>query len=347
MNSSATLRASFYGLNSPLGPPPGYLRSTGRHTIAVDVEVARKRKTLVPIDWASYSSYCREIKEAESSNDSIFEVEQAQDPPPTVGDQIRRMFTIWPYRDANWIIAMLFVIGSISFTINSFFSLLLFFLPETIFPYEMEVAIPLTNLFGALFFLTGGTLTLVAGWNADKGTFEPVTLNADDGTTKLYKPALLGSSSWSWIPSLVDFKTAFRTIPFQSSMIQFVGGCILSISVVGGWPGVFSPDDLMAAQLFLFTPLAVGGTLFFLSNLSLLFWLQDRWYKPKLGSAAWQAAFWSSVGSFNFALIGFSLFMGDMITVAIASFVGSWTFLMGAVIQWYDLMAFHPDRWAG
>ena len=302
------------------------------------------------IDWASYSSYCREIKEAPTHGPSTFEVEleEQRDPSPAAGvaEQIGRMFTIWPYRDANWVIAILFVIGSISFTINSFFGLLLALAPETLFPNEMELAVPLTNLFGALMFVSGGALTLVAGWNADKGTFEPVTIDADDGTTKVYKPALLGSSAWSWIPSKTDFKAACRTLPFQSSMIQFAGGCILSVSVVGGWPGVFSPDDLMAAQLFLFTPLAVGGTLFFFSNLSLVVWLQDRWYKPKPGSAAWQAAFWSSIGSFNFAVIGFSLFMGDMGTAAIATFVGSWTFLIGAVVQWYDLMAFHPDGWA-
>ena len=347
MNSSATLRASFYGAGSPRGLPPGYMRNTARHTIAVDVEVARRRKTLVPVDWASYSSYCREIKEAPGDVVTTFPVEEAQDvSPPTVGDQIRRMFTIWPYRDANWVIAMLFVVGSVSFTINAFFGLLVALIPKTIFPNEMELAVPLTNLFGALHFVTGSILTLVAGWNADKGTFEPVTLNEEDGTTKMYKPALLGSSAWSWVPSRADLKAACRTVPFQSSIVQLLGGCILSISIVGGWPGVFAADDLMSAQLFLFTPLAVGGTLFFFSNLALLIWLQDRWYKPKPGSAAWQAAFWSSAGSFNFALIGFSLFMGDTGTAAITSFVGSWTFLIGAIIQWYDLMAFHPDSWA-
>lgn len=347
MNSSATLRASFYGPNSPLGPPPGHLRNTGRHTIAVDVEAARKRNTLVPVDWASYSSYCRQIKE-EANNESIYsvDVEQGQDT-PTVGAQVRRMFTVWPYRDANWVIAVLFVVGSVSFTINAFFGLLVGLLPETVFPGEVELAIPLTNLFGALQFVTAGVLSLVAGWNADKGTFEPVTLNADDGTTKLYKPALLGSSAWSWIPSLAECKIVLRTVPFQSSLVQFIGGCILSISTVGGWPGVFAPDDLMAAQLFVFTPLAVGGTLFFFANLSLTIWLQDHWYKPKPGSAAWQGAFCSSVGSFCFALIGFFLLLGDTPASAVASFVGSWMFLIGAVLQWYDLMAFHPNNWAG
>ncbi|KAI1383320.1 uncharacterized protein F4822DRAFT_73352 [Hypoxylon trugodes] len=344
MNASASLRASFYGPDGPLGLPPQNARDPRRHTMAGDVEALRWRKTLVPVDYADYSSYCREMKET-ASQESVFDVEQAPEP-PSIMDQIGRMFTIWPYRDANWVIAMLFVVGSISFTINAFFALLSAFIPETLFDNEIELAIPLTTLFGALMFVSGGNLALVAGWNADKGTFEPVEYKTEDGSTKMYKPALLGSSAWSWIPTMTDFKTAMRTVPFQSSLVQFFGGMILSITVVGGWPGVLSPDDIMGSQLFLFGPLSIGGTMFFLANLSLLIWLQDRWYKPKPGSAAWQATFWSSVGSANFAIAGFSLFLEDMGTSTIASFIGSWTFFIGAVFQWYDLMAFHPDGWA-
>ncbi|KAL7629031.1 hypothetical protein AAE478_000549 [Parahypoxylon ruwenzoriense] len=345
MNASATLRASFYGPDGALGLPPGNPRSARRHTMA-DIEALRKRRTLVPVDYADYSSQCREIKET-ASEESIFDVEVEVTPePPSIGSQIRRMFTIWPYRDANWIIAMLFVVGSLSFTIGSFFSLLPAIAPETIFPGEIELGVPLTNLFGALHFLSGGTLSLIAAWNADKGEFEPVEFKTGDGVTKTYKPALLGSSAWSWIPSAADLKTILHTVPFQSSVVQFIGGLILSVSVVGGWPGVFAPDDLTGFQLFLFTPLSVGGSMFFFANLSLVFWLQDRWFVPKPGSASWQAAFWSSVGSINFALAGFTLFMGDMAASATASFIGSWTFLLGAVFQWYDLMAFHPDSWA-
>ncbi|OTA88165.1 hypothetical protein M434DRAFT_50865, partial [Hypoxylon sp. CO27-5] len=260
--------------------------------------------------------------------------------------QLARMFTIWPYRDANWIVAILFVVGSISFVVNAFFTLLTAFAPSTIFPGEAELAVPLTILFGAVLFLSGGTLGLVAGWNADKGTFEPVEYKTEDGVTKTYKPALLGSNAWSWIPTAADFKAALRTFPFVLTLVQFSGGLILSISIVGGWPGVFAPDDIMSLQIFLFTPLSVGGMLFLFANLSLLIWLQDRWYKPKPSSASWQAAFWSSVGSANFAITGFALFMGDVSTSAIATFIGAWTFLVGSVFQWYDLMAFHPDGWA-
>ncbi|KAI1651824.1 uncharacterized protein F4817DRAFT_311430 [Daldinia loculata] len=121
--------------------------------------------------------------------------------------------------------------------------------------------------FSVLFFVPGGALTLVTGWDADKGIFEPVKLRlrTEDGSTKTYKPALLGSSAWLWIPAIADLKAA---------------------------------------------------------------------------------AFWSSVGSIGFALTGFALFMEDINTSTIANFVGSWTFLIGSIFQWYDLMAFHPDDWA-
>ncbi|KAK6954071.1 hypothetical protein Daesc_004033 [Daldinia eschscholtzii] len=340
MNASASLRASFYGADGPLGLPP----QPKRHTMAGDIEALRWRKTLVPVNYADYSSFCRRMKE-ETNEESITEVEQTPEP-PAIRNQIGRMFTIWPYRDANWVIAMLFVVGSVSFGLNSLLGLLSVFAPSTIFPGQVELALPITTLFGALFFLSGGTLTLIAGWNADKGTLEPVEYKTGDGNTKTYKPALLGSSAWSWVPTITDLKSALRTVPFQSSLVQFFGGLILSVTIVGGWPGVISPDDPMGLQLFLFTPLAVGGTMFFFANMSLLIWLQDRWYKPKPSSASWQAAFWSSVGSFDFALTGFASFMGDMSTATIATFIGAWTFLIGSIFQWYDLMAFHPDGWA-
>ncbi|KAI1407871.1 hypothetical protein F5Y13DRAFT_183093 [Hypoxylon sp. FL1857] len=298
MNAAASLRASFYGADGSLGLPAQNPRDARRHTVNGDETV---------------------------SQDSIFEVEQVAEP-PTTRDQLWQMFTICPYRDANWIVAIIFVTGSVSFLVNASFTLLSTFAPSTVFPGEIELAIPLTILFGAVMFLSGGTLALVAGWNADKGTFEPVEDKTGDGSTKMYKPALLGSGAWSWIPTAADFKASLRTVPFLSSLVQFSGGLILPISV-----------------LFLFAPLSVGGIMFFFANLSLLIWLQDSWYKPKPSSASWQAAFWSTVGSFNFALTGFALFMGDMSASAIATFIGAWTFLVGSVFQWYDLMAFHPD----
>lgn len=109
---------------------------------------------------------------------------------------------------------------------------------------------------------------------------------------------------------------------------------------------VISPDNLLGSQLFLFAPLTVGGSLFFFSNLILLVWLQKRWFSPEPSTAAWQAAFWSTLGSLNFALIGISLFLNDLMGSSLAGFIGSTAFLLGSIIQWYDVMAFHPDSWA-
>ncbi|KAI2781751.1 hypothetical protein F4815DRAFT_444095 [Daldinia loculata] len=68
MNVSASLRASFYGPNGLLGLPP----QSKRDTMAGDVKALR---------WQ------------EVNRESIFEVEQAPEP-PTIGDQIATMFTI-------------------------------------------------------------------------------------------------------------------------------------------------------------------------------------------------------------------------------------------------------------
>ncbi|KAI1076921.1 hypothetical protein F5B20DRAFT_306768 [Whalleya microplaca] len=345
MNASATLRASFYGPDGPLGFSPGDLRSNRRHTMGADIEALRKRRTMVPVNYGDYSAQCREVKET-ASDESIFSIDDDTLEPISVREQIGRMFTIWPWRDANWVISVAFVFGSISFTVGAFFSLLPFVAPETIFEGELEVGLPVANFLGAVPFLCAGTVGLVAGWNADRGEFEPVEVKTKDGITKTYKPALLGSSAWVWIPSAADLKVVLKSVAFQSSLVQFTGGLFFSISLVGGFPGLLAPDNILGTQLLLYTPLAIGGTMFFFANLTLMFWLQERWFKPKLNSAAWQATFWSTIGSFCFALTGFALFVGDAATSTYATFIGSWFFLIGSVISWYDIMAFHPDSWA-
>ncbi|KAI5918969.1 hypothetical protein F4810DRAFT_703871 [Camillea tinctor] len=350
MNASARLRASFYGPDGPLGPAPQDLRRIRRHTVATDVEAFNQKTALVPVNYAEYIKYCQEMRQptisesGTSSDKSVFTIDPEPEP-TSVREQTWRMFTIFPYRDASWVTAILFVVGSISFVINAFFASLPTLAPETEFPGEVLIGGTATLVSGAVLFTVGGTLGLIASWNADKGEFEPGE-KTEEGPTKTYKPALLGSKAWRWAPSGADLRGLLRTIPFQSALIQFSGGMVLSVSIVGGWPGLLSHDNVLAMQILVYTPLSLGGLMFFFANLSMLIWLQDRWYKPKFNSAPWQSAFWSSIGAFNFAVVGFSLFLGDIMSSIVATFIGSFTFLMGSIFQWYDLMAFHPDSWA-
>lgn len=245
MNASSALRGSIYGLNglsgslglpTGLSPRPRPRRRPEAGTADEIPEPASRRRTFVPLDWKSYAEECRGEKEAYYPK-STLTISYVHGP-PGVWRQVGRMFTIFPVRDANWLIAMLFVIGSISFEINALFGLLSSLNPELVFPNETELAIPLTNLGGAGLFVTGSILSIPAAWNADRGVLEPVEYRQDDdGPIKTYRPALLGSDAWLWVPTSKDFAAAMTTLPFQITLVQFLGGAILSISVVGGWPG--------------------------------------------------------------------------------------------------------------
>lgn len=340
MNASSVLRNSVYGLDVRPDVVPGLpARPKARTPFPgpghANEAKATKRRTFVPVAYPEYSSSCHDEKDL-ASKDHIFDVELYTEP-LTVGLQVFRMFTYYPYRDANWLVAMIFVVGSVSFSANAFLALLIALDPTTASD-KVQLATSYTGLIGGSLFLIGSALAIPAVWNADSGTLL--------STGILHKPALLGSQAWIWLPSAEHFGRFFWTVPFQAVIIQMLGSSILTISIPGGWPGVLDPDDMNGFLMFVASPLAAGGSLFFVANISLAIWSQDRWYKPKLASAAWQAAFWSTVGSANFAITGFAFLVGDMVTATLATFIGSMAFLVGAIFQLFDIMVFHPDDWA-
>lgn len=305
---------------------------------------ASKRVSVVSVNHTESSSSRREEKETAGAR-SVSCVELRLDP-PTFSEQFARMFTTFPWRDANYTAAIAFVVGSAFFLVNAFMGLFAVVAPETDFPNEAELAIPLTTLVGVLLFLVGGTLVVPVTWNADQGTLEAGRARDVAVRVLSYRPALLGSSAWVWCPSRAQLPALLKTVPFQAALTQVAGAAVLCIAVVGGWPGVIAPDNITGLRLFLFGPLTVGGALFFYAYLRITVWLQHRWWKPRPGSAAWEAAFFTMIGSLNFAIAGLVSFKEDILTATITTFVGSIAFLIGSVISWYDIMAFHPNDWA-
>lgn len=345
MNAANSHRASYYDFSGLPGP------TTRRKSAAV---IAQQSRTFVAVDHAEYRARCDLARDSGGSS-GVYDIERDKGHEQTQHDsigfreQLRVMATVYPYRDANWIIAILFVVGSISFTINGFFGLLPLVAPLTAFPTEATIAAPVTNAIGATLFVTAGFLTMPAIWNTANGTIEPVSpsssssskFEGDEEQTKTYQPALLSSSSWVWLPNWRILRDSLKTTPFQSGLMQLFAGAVLTTSVVFGFPGVLAPDDLLGLSTFVFTPLLIGGGIFTISNIMLLLFVQERWYKPRFRTAAWQASLWNVLASILFAVTGVLFLGGDTLGGSVASFIGSWAFLIGSVIQWYDMMAFY------
>ena len=250
--------------------------------------------------------------------------------------QILRMFTVYPYKDMTWIVAVLFAVGSLDFTINAFFGLLPLVAPSTTFDTEATVAVPATITIGATMFVTGGFLAVFDAFNADRGVFEMSKLGEDMAIER--RPALIGSKERVWFPPFDDFKRLLLyNRPFQSGLVQLFGGLILTTSAVAGFPGVLDPMDPVFPTL-VFWPQVIGGAMFFLANMMLVFYEQDKWYKPKPLDPNWQASLQNGIGGFGFMITGVFLLYGAILESSIAAFVGSWTFFIGSLIQWYVVM---------
>lgn len=327
----------------------------------IQVPESERRRVIQTLNYLEYrirSDIQKEssLRKEDEQGHTISAVEVA----PTALSQATRMFTIFPYKDMNYIVTMLFVVGSIAFVINAGFGLFPLLDPRLAFDTLATLAIPATIMLGACMFLTGGFLGVFAAFNADRGTLENTTTAAtsaksidddDEGNERgnghaIYRPALIGSEAWVWIPSAADVVPVLRTVPFQAGLVMLSGGMILSTSAVASIPGVLDAQNIFLLQVLVFLPQVIGGTLFFLANAALVIESQERWYSPRFWSSEWQGAVWNTIASAGFAITGVLLLENLLLEAAVVSFVASSAFLIGSIFQWYALMEYHATPWA-
>ena len=190
-------------------------------------------------------------------------------------------------------------------------------------------------------FITGGVLGVFAAFNADRGIIEKPDVKSIDGSSPaIYRPALIGSEAWIWIPSAADVASLLRTAPFVAGLVLLSGGVILSTSAVASIPGILDPMNLFLTQALVFTPQVIGGSLFFVANLALVMETQERW------ASDWQGAAWNALASAGFVITGILLLGDKILEASVVSFVASFSFLIGSVLQWYSLMEYHATPWA-
>lgn len=248
--------------------------------------------------------------------------------------RIRKMYTIFPYRDPIWLVAVVFAIGSLDLVINAFFDLLPQLDPELQFGSNESIAIPTTVLIGSVFFFVAGIFDTFGALNADRGT-----LDTDKATQKVtYRPALLGTPEFKWIPSRTKlFDLTMTNLAFQAGLIVLVGGVIFMFAGIVDYPELISEEAPLFATI-VFGPQVIHGALFLLANAMLAYSEQERWYKPMWWNPDWQGAFLNTIGGFGFMMAGLFLFGDHKFAAAVSALVGSWAFLIGSVIRWYVVM---------
>jgi hypothetical protein len=314
-----------------------------------------KLKTFIAVNHIEHRSKCNEERVAqldeernEDSNEvytknsyldnkSFMYLEETH---ASVRIRLKTMFTVFPYRDPIYLVAIIFLIGSIDLVINAFFDLLPRTVPSTEFETVETVAIPTTVLIGSILFFAAGIFDTFGALNADRGSIE---MSKSEPGEMVFRPALLGTPEFKWLPSYTKLRDLTTTnLAFQAGLIVLFGGVVFMFAGVVDFPGLIPEDSPFFASI-VFGPQVMHGFLFLIANLMLAVSEQERWWKPKICDPDWLGAFLNAVGGAGLMMAGVFLFERDDVVngevkAAVAAMIGSWAFLLGGVVRWYVVM---------
>ncbi|KAK4695349.1 hypothetical protein P7C71_g2393, partial [Lecanoromycetidae sp. Uapishka_2] len=153
--------------------------------------------------------------------------------------------------------------------------------------------------------------------------------------------------AWMWFPSWQELKTHYlRELGFLASLAQFCGATIFWISGFTALPGINNKMSQGLLDGIYWVPQMVGGSGFIISGSLYMLETQPKWYVPAWEVLGWHIGFWNLIGAFGFTLCG-ALGpaygnTGAQYEASLATFWGSWAFLIGSVIQWYESLSKHP-----
>lgn len=335
MNASATIRASYVRATrtSMMAPPSLGPVLNPVADLKARPAISEKLTNFVPVNHLEHRENC----DLERAKIYIYDDPSYLDwgdETESFSTRVRKMFTIFPYRDPTWLVAVVFTVGSVDLVINAFFDLLPLLDPELQFETNETIAIPTTVLIGSILFFAAGIFDTFGALNADRGT-----INTDKTTQKVtYRPALLGTPEFKWIPSRVKlWDLTMTNLAFQAGLIVLFGGVIFMFAGIVDYPELISEETSLFATI-VFGPQVIHGALFLIANAMLAYSEQERWYKPKWYDADWQGAFLNTVGGFGFMMAGLFLFSENKFAAAVSALIGSWSFLIGSLIRWFVVM---------
>ncbi|KAL6718923.1 hypothetical protein ACLMJK_003158 [Lecanora helva] len=170
------------------------------------------------------------------------------------------------------------------------------------------------------------------------------TSQSDSSDTKTKKKENLAGGKatdrpFVWWPSMHELKTHYlRELGFLASFSQLCGATIFWISGFTALPGINNKMSQGLLDGIFWVPQIVGGTGFIISGSLFMLETQPKWYVPAWEVLGWHIGFWNLIGAFGFTLCG-ALGpahgnSGAEYESSLATFWGSWAFLVGSLIQW-------------
>ncbi|EXJ56866.1 hypothetical protein A1O7_07210 [Cladophialophora yegresii CBS 114405] len=153
---------------------------------------------------------------------------------------------------------------------------------------------------------------------------------------------------WHWFATWHDLWTHyFHELGFLAGCAQLFGATVFGVSGITALPGIINhlePQWKLNAAYWI--PQVIGGSGFIVSSTLYMLETQQKWWKPAPHLLGWHIAAWNLVGAFGFTLCG-ALGMayknsGAQYEAGLATFWGSWAFLIGSYLQLYESLNKHP-----
>jgi hypothetical protein len=162
-----------------------------------------------------------------------------------------------------------------------------------------------------------------------------------------YVTSLPEGKSFRWMPSLTELRTHYlHELGFLASLVQFVAATIFWIAGFTGLPGIIDHMSQNLTDGVYWVPQIVGGLGFMVSGLLFTLETQKKWYKPVFHVLGWHIGAWNFIGGIGFTLCGAlgpaTANSGVEYQATLATFWGSWAFMIGSTIQWYESLEKYP-----
>ena len=161
-------------------------------------------------------------------------------------------------------------------------------------------------------------------------------------------PTPEGNKSWVWIPSWNELTTHYlHDLGFLACSSQMFGATVFWVSGFTALPQIFealnTPAKLNGA---FWAPQVIGGAGFVVSGTLFMIETQKHWWQPAPGVLGWHVGLWNLIGGIGFTLCPMFGLLGAKhwaeYQAGCSTFWGSWAFLIGSAIQWYESLGKHP-----
>jgi hypothetical protein len=253
----------------------------------------------------------------------------------------RAMATTYPYWDISWLIAMIFVLGSVLWIIDGFFGWLPLVRPDTEFSDE-EYAGGWITFIGSTVFLVASMLLMVEAVNVNQtGCFawaiervvkygdtrmracpdrcqhhhhrnreNAIGQNCDERCERDWDTFALSKAppdrehyTWQWVPSWSDFRNHYLyELGFLACSIQLFSASLYWVSRILALPQISEQMSSQALNGAYWAPGVVGGIGFTFASVLLMLECQPRWWIPAPGVLGWHIGLWKGIGSVGFTL---------------------------------------------